>query len=382
MAAYDRGATTRRGFLGALGAGAAALGTRPVFALDRTFASQSPALAPDDVVHINYNESPYGPAPAALEAIRTPATALYSRYFPDDSYEELSKAIAAHHGVSREHVQVAAGSTEILKMCDDVFLGATPRLVVAEPAYEAVVQYATNSNAAAAKIPLTADFRHDLSRMAAAVTAETGLVYICNPNNPTGTIVWMDELRAFLDRIPRSVTVLVDEAYSDFVDDPRYESAMRYVRDGRNVIVAKTFSKAHGMAGMRVGYAVAPPAVIKKIKPVSVDYAITGIAARAALASLADTRHTARVVMLNAAERRRFVDEMKKAGYACATPQGNFVMADIRRPVGAVIAAFAKRGVLVGREFKAMPTFLRVTMGTEAEMNRFYEVYRQVVGKA
>jgi histidinol-phosphate aminotransferase len=367
---------TRRQFLGTVGASALAISARPVFSLHRPFGEQAPS---DDIVHINFNENPYGPSPAAIKSIQNAAVAMYSRYFPDDSYEELSKALAAHHRVKRENIQVTVGSTEVLKICDDVFLGPKPRLVVAEPAYEAVIQYAVNSKATASRVKLTPDHRHDLARMADAITPDTGLVYVCNPNNPTGTIVRKDELARFMERVPLSVTVVVDEAYAEFVSDPEYESALRYVRDGRNVIVAKTFSKVHGLAGMRIGYAIGPAALIKKIKPSTVDYAMTGGAARAAVASLADSQHLDRVVKLNAVQRDLFVDEMKRARFECAQSHANFVMVNLRRPVEPVIAALAKKRVLVGRLFPAMPTFLRVTMGTEAEMQRFYAAFREVM---
>jgi histidinol-phosphate aminotransferase len=215
--------------------------------------------------------------------------------------------------------------------------------------------------------------------MAAATTADTGLVYICNPNNPTGTIVRKDEMQRLMDRIPRSVTVLVDEAYIDFVDDPQFESAVRYVREGRNVVVARTFSKVHGLAGMRVGYAIASKDVMARIKSFTVDYAITGMAANAALASLRDAEHVARVVKLNAAQRQLFVDQMTKAGFSCAASQTNFVMVNVKRPVAPIIAEFSKRRILVGREFKGMPTFLRVTLGTAAEMQRFYPAFHALL---
>src|SRR5262252_10345810 len=206
----------RREFFGTV-AGSAALATlRPVF---------SSAAAQDNTVHINYNESPYGPPEKALKAIRDVATTMAGRYYEDSSYEELSKTLARFHGLSRECIQVGAGSTEILKICDDVFLHGGKRLVVAEPAYEAVIQYAVNSQADAVKIPLTSDYRHDLAKMADAITRDTGMVYICNPNNPTGTIVYKAELQRFMDRVPGNVTVVIDEAYSHFVMSPDYESA-------------------------------------------------------------------------------------------------------------------------------------------------------------
>jgi histidinol-phosphate aminotransferase len=369
--------SSRREFIGKIGAGAAALALPPVFTPNRLFGA-APRPGTDTVVHINFNESPYGPSEKAVKAIRDAAVGMYGRYFEDDSYEELSKTLAVHHNLKRENIQVAVGSTEILKICDDVFLGDKARLVVAEPAYEAVIQYAVNSKANAAKVGLTSDFRHDLSKMADATTRETGMVYVCNPNNPTGTIVRKDEVQRFMDRIPDSVTVIVDEAYSHFVTDPNYESAVRYVREGRNVIVAKTFSKIYGLAGMRIGYAIARKDLIDRIKPFTVDYSITGLAVNAVIASIGDTQHVERVSKLNATQRQIFFDEMKKANFESTPSQANFVMVNIKTPVSKIIPEFQKRKILVGREFPAMPTFLRVTIGNEDEMKRFYSAFHEI----
>ncbi len=165
----SRTATTRRQFIGTIGGGAALLGLPPVFAASRGFA-QGLARPATDVVHLNFNENPYGPSPKALATIRGADPVLYGRYYDDDSYEALSNALAAFHKLQRDNIHVGAGSTEILKICDDVFLGGPKRLVVAEPAYEAVLEYAANSKAPASKIPLTPDYRHDLVKMAAAIT--------------------------------------------------------------------------------------------------------------------------------------------------------------------------------------------------------------------
>jgi histidinol-phosphate aminotransferase len=372
--------STRRAFLRTVGAGAAVFAARPVYSPQRAFAAVGGRRATlPGPVHLNFNESPYGPSPKAIAAYRSASADVIGRYAPEDHYDTLCAALAKHHGVTPAHIRVTPGSTEVLKVCDDVFLSAGAPVVVAEPAYEAVLQYAANSHANATKVPLTPDFRHDLVKMAAATTTKTGLIYICNPNNPTGTIVRKDDISRLLDRIPKSVTVLVDEAYAEFVDDPGYESAVRHVKDGRNVIVAKTFSKIHGMAGARVGYAIAAPETIKKLTPFTVDFAVTGASANAALASMADTTYRADVTRRNAIERSRFAAEMRKAGYVVAESQANFAMVNLKRPVGPVISGLAARQVLVGREFPAMPTFLRVTFGTTAEMDAFYPAFAAVM---
>jgi len=370
----------RRQFVQAIGAGAAMFAARPVFAAGRSYAptATGPRTAAADV-HLNYNESPYGPSPRALDAFHKADVAHISRYFPEDHYDTLCAAIARYHGVTPDHVRVTVGSTEVLKICDDVFLAGGAPLVVAKPAYEAVLQYAANSKAESTLVPLTADHRHDLPAMAAATTAGTGLVYICNPNNPTGTIVRKDEIAAFMARVPANVTVLVDEAYAEFVDDAGYESAVKYVKEGRNVIVAKTFSKIHGLAGSRVGYAIAKPELMSRIAPFTVDFAVSGATANAAIASLADADYLAAVRRKNAVERRKFTNEMRTLGFDGPESHANFAMVNLRRPVAPVAAEFAKRHILVGREFPALPTFLRVTFGTDSEMRTFYAAFREVV---
>lgn len=373
-------ATSRRDFLAALGVTAAVGGARPLFARpaenEQQAGARPAAAAPPRDLLLNYNESPYGPSPRALAAIRAAKDALVSRYHVEETYDSLRDALAAHHGVTRDHIRIGAGSTEILKACDDVFLADGKTLVVANPAYEAVIQYAANSKAEATRLSLTDDYAHDLPRMARTTNLSTGLIYVCNPNNPSGTINRKDEVAFFMARVPESATVLFDEAYAEFVSDPGYESAVKYVKEGRNVIVAKTFSKIHGMAGMRIGYAIAKPELIARIAPFTVDYAVTGLAANAALASVKDVAYTREVARKNAIERTRFVAEMKKLGLSCAEPHGNFVMVDLGRPVSPVIGALAAKRILVGREFGAMPNFLRVTLGTAAEMTTFYPVFR------
>jgi histidinol-phosphate aminotransferase len=215
--------------------------------------------------------------------------------------------------------------------------------------------------------------------MADAVTPETGMVYICNPNNPTGTIVRKDELQKFMDRVPQSVTVVVDEAYLHFVSDPAFESAVRYAQEGRSIIVARTFSKIYGLAGMRIGYAVGRKDLIAKIKPFTVDFSISGIAAKAAMAAIADSAHVERLAKLNNAQRQVFYDEMKKMEFEPIPSESNFIMVNIRKPVAPLIEELKKRKVLVGREFPAMSNFLRVTVGTAEEMRKFYVAFREVM---
>ena len=355
-----------------LGIGAATLALRPLYS--------RPLAGSDGFVHLNLNENPYGPSEKALKAIRD-SVSLSGRYYYDLTFSGLAGELTDHHGMDGDNIITGAGCTEILKLCDDLFLGPKPRLVVAEPSYDAVIQYAVNSRAEAVKVPLTKDYRHDLAKMADAVTPETGLVYICNPNNPTGTIVTKDEMRRFMDRIPESVPVLIDEAYGEFAG-PDFESAIKYVKEGRNnVIVAKTFSKAYGLAGMRVGYAVTNDDFVSRMRPFSVDFAIGALSAYAASAALTDPQHVQRSARLIDAQRQAFYAEMRNAKFEYIPSYSNFVMINLRKPVGDIIDAFYQRKILVGREFPSMPNFLRVTIGTADEMKKFFGAFRVIQGQ-
>jgi histidinol-phosphate aminotransferase len=362
--------TSRRQFITALGSGATALAARPLFSISTN----------DGYVHLCFNESPYGPSEKMSRAIRD-SISLSGRYPYDLSYDGLKSQLGKFHGLSADNILIGTGSTEILKVCDDLFLQSRPHLVVAETTYDAVYQYAVNSRADVAKIPLTSDYRHDLQRMAGAITPRTGLVFICNPNNPTGTIATKDEMQRFMDRVPSSATVLVDEAYNHFAG-PEYESAVRYVKEGRNVVVARTFSKAYGLAGMRIGYGIARPGIMDKLRPYGLDFNLSVPSVAAAENALTDTQHIEKVVRGNEVQRSAFYAEMKNLGFECIPSHANFVMVNIRRDVEPVIQAFLQKKILVGRPFPPMNEFLRVSIGTDDEMKRFFSAFRQITAES
>jgi len=267
----------RRRFAQLFGAGAAYLATRPQLSLGgvapRLSASTRSAAA---VVRLSSNENPYGPSPMAVKAM-TDAFNLAWRY-PDEQADSLIETLAKINGVEREQILLGDGSGEILKLCAAAFTGpmsntrrdsvalATPtrggalraftpgrgKMVVADPTFEAIANHANISGAEVVKVPLTSSFAHDLAKMAAA--ANEGLIYICNPNNPTASITPKNELRNFIASTPPSTMILVDEAYYHYADSADYESVIPLVKNYPNLIVARTFSKIYGMAGLRCGY--------------------------------------------------------------------------------------------------------------------------------
>jgi histidinol-phosphate aminotransferase len=368
---------TRRTLAGALGAsaGAALFDSRLARAAIRVTAARRGIS--DDTVILSSNENPYGPSEKALEAARR-FGGVPNRY-PDALEDEARAAIAKHHGVTPDRIVLGCGSSEILQMADLAFTSPEHPAVVAEPTFEAVLTFARAIQAPGVKVPLTSDFRHDLPKMAAACDTKTGLVYVCNPNNPTGTIVTGDELAAFLAKVPTSATILVDEAYHHFVEDPRYRTACDLIEKHPNVVVARTFSKIYGMAGLRLGYAVGSPEKIAALARFASFSNANAAVLSAAITSLADPDLVGRQRKALNDARRWLVAEMTKQGRRTIPSETNFVMIDVHGDVAPVIAAFREKKILVGRKFPSLPSWLRVTIGKPQEMEAFAAALSEIV---
>jgi len=362
---------TRRRLAGGLGAALGAAWIGPVAAA----AAAAPAAS--GPIRLSANENPYGPSAAARDAIAR-SSSIGHRY-PDPLADEVVEAIAAKHRVSRESVLLGCGSSQILQMADAAFLGPGKKVVAAEPTFEAVLAYAAVLHAEAVKIPETASFRHDLGGMAAACDGATGLVYVCNPNNPTGTVVSGKDLAAFLGRVPKMTTVLVDEAYHDFVEDPGYRTALELVPEFPNVVVARTFSKIYGLAGMRLGYAVATPEKIRSLREFASWDNVNAAVLSAALASLRDADLVPGRRKTMNGTRRWLCAELDREGRRYIPSEANFLMIDVGGDVAPVIEAFRARGIHVGRRFPSMSTWLRVSVGKPEEMRAFSDAFREIV---
>ena len=370
------GSLSRRHFAGAVGAAVGAALLPPRFLAPAAEASLAKGESPD-LIQLNSNENPHGPSAGALEAVAR-SQKIASRY-PDAVEEEARDAIARHHGVKPERVILGNGSSEVLRMAAAAFATAGKTVVAAEPTFEAVLGYARVTQAEAVKVPLTEDFRHDLPRMAGACDGRTGIVYVCNPNNPTGTVVAGDELDAFLARVPPSTVVLVDEAYHHFVEGPRYKSALELGGRHDNLVVARTFSKIYGMAGLRLGYAVASEANASAMAKHSSWNNVNSAALAAAVASLADPLLVPRQRRLTNDTRKWLCAELEKDGRRYIPSETNFLMTDIGGDVGPVIREFRNRKILVGRKFPSLPNWLRVSVGTQEEMRAFLAALRAIV---
>jgi histidinol-phosphate aminotransferase len=255
-------------------------------------------------------------------------------------------------------------------MADMAFLWAGRTLVVAEPTFEAVLDYARVTKAEAVKVPLTPDFRHDLPKLAAACDARTGLVYVCNPNNPTGTAVERDALETFVRSVPGDCTVIVDEAYMDFVERPGVATSVGLVKVVPNLIVLRTFSKIHGLAGLRIGYAITPQTLAQRFAALSLTWPnTTGLSA--AIASFNDHAFLRKTRAAIVSDRARVHATLDRMGLQRTDAQGNFVFFDTGGPLKRFQDRMLTEGIKVGRHFDGYDNWARVTIGVHREVDRF-----------
>ncbi len=328
------------------------------------------------VVRLSSNENPYGPSPAALKAM-TDGFSLAWRY-PDEYADMLADELGRQHGVPSDQVLLGDGSGEILKLCAAAFTSREKKLVIANPTFEAIARHAGVATAEVVKIDLTSDYSHDLRKMLASAGG-AGLVYICNPNNPTASLTPRKEMSDFLAKVSPTTIVLVDEAYHHYVESTDYESVIPLVKQYPNLIVARTFSKIYGMAGLRCGYCVTQVANIRRLRTHQIFDSVNIMALLAALASLKDTEHIAHGRKLNTEVKKSVYAELDALGYRYIPSHANFMMIDLRREVRPLLDALRNRGVEVGRLFPALPNFMRVTIGTSAEMKQFLSAFREVM---
>jgi histidinol-phosphate aminotransferase len=382
-------AVSRRGFVGGVATAVGALTLAPdQFLLAQSqqgVGSQQPVI-PGELEYDGYaklaaNENPWGPPDSVMQAM-THAMKYSNRYgYPDGG---LVGEIARHHGVRPDMVMIAAGSGEILDVVGSAFASNGKKVVGVEPTYSQVYQHVTGVKGAAITLPLREDFSQDipaLVRVTRRNYRDVGFVYICNPNNPTGKVVPKQDIQALLDGIPEDTPVLIDEAYHHFVEDPSYATSVPYVLEGRPVIVARTFSKIAALAGMRLGYAIAPRELIQQMRPFSTG-TINAMVKHGGVAALRDTAAQARVKQMTLDLRKKHVAQVQALGYSVIPSETNFFMIHIKRPVQPVIQEFQKKGVLVGRPFPPMTDYLRVSVGTAAEMERFQVAFKDILGPA
>src|SRR5438132_1410558 len=318
---------SRRKFAHLLGVGAAAAIVRPRITI-ATESSTVPAPAKGGVVRLSANENPYGPSAKAHEAMKN-AHPMSNRY-PDEANDVLVDKIAKINNINRNQIVLGDGSSEILKLCAETFTGPTQgKLIAADLTFEAILEYSKACGGEVLKVPLTSSYDHDLAKMGAA--AQKGLIYICNPNNPTASITPKNDLREFIAETSPDTMILVDEAYFHYADSPDYESMIPLVKDHPNLIVSRTFSKIYGMAGLRCGYCVAQKETLERIRPHQMWDSVNIMALTAGSASLDDPEQVPNGQRLNNEAKTFTIGELNKMGYKTIPSQANFIMFDCKR---------------------------------------------------
>jgi histidinol-phosphate aminotransferase len=324
-------------------------------------------------IHLDRNENAYGPSPKALAEVLNHAD-LTNR-FPG-STDVLVSSLARFHSVKPGQILLGAGSTAIIKMCVNAFSRDGRKLLLATPSFELIADYATSTGARINAVPLRHDYGHDLEPMLAAVNSDTGLVYICNPNNPTGTLTDRQEIDRFLEKLPERVPVIIDEAYHEYAGGSgAYVSFLDRPSHHPGVIVTRTFSEVYGLAGLRLGYAFAQPKILDALTREKPDMEIGSLTLAAGLAALADTEFTASCVLRNQNDRQEFVNQVNARMLRVLDSHSNFSCLNVMRPAAGIIDHYRKNDILLGPEIPGMPNYARVSLGVPEEMREFWAVW-------
>lgn len=336
-------------------------------------------LGLSSVVKLASNENPLGPSPKALEAATRALRSM--QLYPDDSAYNLKKALSAHHKIDGEHFIQGNGAVEIIRMIVELFIEPGDEAVLGAPSFAIYRQDVKQMGGKLVEVPLDETFHYDLAAIRKAVTAKTKLIALCSPNNPTGTIIRKPALDAFLRDLPRDIFVVLDEAYGDFAGDPEYHNGIDYVLQGYPVIALRTFSKAYGLAGLRVGYGVASKSVAANLNRLRVLFDVSGPAQAAAVAALSDSEHYEKTRRLIREEKPFLYGELKRLGVRFVPTESNFFVVETADDWEA-FQALLRLGVIVRPgSHLGMPGWLRITIGTREENSRLIAALEKTLHK-
>jgi len=317
-----------------------------------------------EVIKLASNENPFGSSPKAKEAITREIENI--SIYPDGAAVELTSALAKIHGVNPDQIIFGAGSDEIILMIARAFLVPGDETIMAAQTFPQYKHNAQIENAVIIEVPLK-DGTHDLYSMAEHISDKTKVIWVCNPNNPTGTIVTADEVEWFLSKVPGHVLVVLDEAYCEYVDDPTYPDGLKLLSQYPNVITLRTFSKIYGLASLRIGYGIGQPDVIRSINQVREPFNTSRFGQAAALASLEDEQFILSCREANKQGLAYFNRSFEELGLQAFPAYGNFIMVDVKRPSQDVFDALLRKGIIVRAGHKGYPTFLRITVGSQEQ---------------
>lgn len=336
-------------------------------------------LGIDNIIKMASNENPLGPSPLALKAITEILPDIY--LYPDANCFELKQRLAGFYQIAAENILIGNGSDELLKLLAEAFICKDDQVIFAQPTFSEYEFVSLIMGADCIKVPLI-NFTLDLEAILKAITAKTKIIFICNPNNPTGTILGAEAIRSFMEQVPDDIIVIFDEAYSEYVESPDFPDSLDYVRQGRNVIISRTFSKIYGLAALRVGYAITTPAIAQAIETVMEPFNVNSLAQAGALAALDDIEHVSKSQKLNQAGKQYLYAELERLGLGYVPTQANFILVDCGCDCRQVFKGLLQQGIIVRTcDHFGFPQSIRVTIGKPEDNLRFIKSLENVLRK-
>jgi len=373
---------SRRNLLYGIATGIISGSALPVFSSSPYLDKQQTAgkKEPGRPIRLDRNENPYGPPEGALAVLRENLGHV-NRY--PDSARPLAEKLAHLHNVKPEQIVLGCGSSEVLRLAVDALLSPGKKLIIASPSYPLAAFYAPMKGAEVVNVPLARDRSHDLNAMLAQCGPSTGMVCICNPNNPTGTLTTRHDLEEFLRRLPPSIPVVIDEAYHHYVvNTPSYVSFIDSPINDNRIITTRTFSKIYALAGLRIGYAVASPEMAARLSPLRIQFGESSLAIPAAMAALDDAEHVRLCAQSNSDAQQNFYNQCKLRRLAVSDSHTNFSLIQLDQTVDDVIHHFRKNNIFVSPPFPGTQNALRVSMGLPDEMKEFWRVWDMLPAKS
>jgi histidinol-phosphate aminotransferase len=368
-------ALDRRSLLKQIGVGIAAGSIlTPVRSAAGAASVESVSKEPGGPIRLNHNENAYGPSKKAIAAIQETAGQVY--LYPDTTI--LQNALASHHGVKQEQIVLGCGSSDVLRSAASAFLGPGTALITAAPTCDLMAHFGRDKDASVQEVPLRKDHAHDLNAMLERSngSAKNGLIYVCNPNSPTSTLSTRQDIEDFLGNVSLNFHVVIDEAYHDYAGGSgAYASFLDRPVGNPRVIVTRTFSTSHGLAGSRVGYAVTSAPVARKMAQASLPFAISNAGMSAAVAALADRQHIETSVRRNFDDRQEFMNQVNARMLRALDSHTNFICLNVMRPAGEIIEHYRKNNFLLAPLIPSMPNYLRISLGIPERMREFWRVW-------
>lgn len=329
------------------------------------------------VVKLASNENPLGPSPKAVEAINKYSKDVF--LYPDQQCFEITRLLADKVGVAPENIAVGNGSDEIMMLAAMAFISAGDEVVISLNTFSTYETVSKIMDAAVVQVNLN-NYTYDLPAMSKACNAATKMVFICNPNNPTGTIVRQKELDQFIDKLPPGAIAVIDEAYREYVESSDYPDSIRYVQGKKNVIVTRSFSKIYGLAGLRLGYAIAKPELVKYLRLVRMPFSVNRLAQQAGIAALSDVHHIEASKKNNIEGKNYLYAELDKLGLQYLRTEANFIFINLKSDADRIFVDMMRKGVII-RPLSSfsLPGAIRVTVGTMEQNKRFIRAFTEVL---